>query len=217
MTKSVGFVGFGGFGRFLRFTAVCVVLITVLTGLASAQSSPDTFQMGAQITTARSGQFESTELGIGGRVSWHPIALLGIESEIDWYPADFPGGSVPFSAARLEGLFGVTAGTRLGSVRPFAKIRAGFLRYSPAPEPFACLAIFPPPLNCLMATGGTRPILDIGGGLEVFSGERTFVRLDAGDRMVRYPGPSFAAGFTLRDGEFVGHDFRLSVGGGLRF
>ena len=211
MTKSVGF------GRFGRFSAVCVVLITVLTGLVSAQSPADTFQVGAQITTARSGQFDSTELGIGGRVSWHPAAMLGIESEIGLYPADFPGDRVPFSAARLEGLFGVTAGPRLGSVRPFAKIRAGFLRYSPAPEPFACIAIFPPPLNCLMAAGGTRPIFDIGGGLEVVTGDRTFVRVDAGDRMVRYPGPSFTAGFTLREEGFLGHDFRLSVGGGLRF
>ena len=200
-----------------RLIVVAVAVCVALTGRASAQSAADSFQAGAQLAVARSGQFESTELGIGGRVSWHPIALLGIESEIDLYPADFPGDSVPFSAARLEGLFGVTAGPRLGSVRPFAKIRAGFLRYSPATEPFACIAIFPPPLNCLMAAGGTRPIFDVGGGLEVFTGDRTFIRVDAGDRMVRYPGPSFAAGFTLHEGGFLGHDFRLSVGGGFRF
>ena len=200
-----------------RLIVVALAVTALLTGRASAQSSADSFQVGAQFSVARSGQFDSTELGIGGRVSWHPIALVGIESEIDLYPADFPGNSVPFSAARLEGLFGVTAGPRLGSIRPFAKIRAGFLRYSPATEPFACIAIFPPPLNCLMATGGTRPLFDIGGGLEVFTGDRTFVRVDAGDRMVRYPGPSFADGFTLRDTAFFSHDFRVSLGGGLRF
>jgi len=200
-----------------RSIAISVAFIAVLAGRTSAQSPADTFQVGAQLTAARSGQFDSTELGIGGRVSWHPLAMLGIESEIDLYPADFPGDSVPFSAARLEGLFGVTAGPRLARVRPFAKIRAGFLRYSPATEGFACIAIFPPPLNCLMATGGTRPIFDIGGGVEVFTGDRTFIRVDVGDRMVRYPGPSFAASFTLRESGFVGHDFRLSFGGGLRF
>ena len=200
-----------------RLIVIPLALIAVLAGRASAQSSADAFQLGAQLTAARSGPFDSTELGIGGRVSWHPMALVGIESEIDFYPADFPGDSVPFSAARLEGLFGVTAGPRLGSVRPFVKIRAGFLRYSPAPEPFACLAIFPPPLHCLMAAGGTRPIFDLGGGVEIFTGERTFIRVDAGDRMVRYPGPSFAAGFTLREGGFPGHDFRFSIGGGFSF
>lgn len=199
-----------------RSIVVALAVIVATTGRVSAQSAADSFQVGGQLTVARSGQFESTELGLGARVSWHPIALLGIESAIDRYPAEFPGDSVPFSAARLEGLFGVTAGPRLGRVRPFAKIRAGFLRYSPAPEPFACIAIFPPPLNCLMAAGGTRPILDIGGGVAVLTGDRTFIRVDAGDRMVRYPGPSFADS-RLRNTAFFGHDFRMSVGGGLRF
>lgn len=202
----------------IRLIAPAVVLIALLTGPAWAQRSADRFQAGAQLTAARSGQFDATELGFGGRLSWHPTAMLGIESEIDLYPADFPGNSIPFSAARLEGLFGVTAGPRLMRVRPFAKIRAGFLRYSPPTEGFACVTIFPPPLNCLMAGAGTRAIVDVGGGVEVFTGDRTFIRVDAGDRMVRYPGPSFVDGLrTVRDGAFLGHDFRFSVGGGLRF
>lgn len=201
----------------IRSIAVCLVLMTVLTGRASAQSSADTFQVGAQLAVARSGQFESTELGIGGRVSWHPMAMLGFESEIDLYPADFPGNGVAFSARRVEGLFGITAGPRLARVRPFAKIRAGFLRYSPPTEGFACIAIFPPPLNCLMAAAGTRSIFDIGGGVEVFTGARTFVRVDAADRMVRLPAPTLVEGFTLREKGFFSHDFRLSIGGGLRF
>jgi len=201
----------------IRFVAVPVVLITVLTGRALAQGSADAFQVGAQLAVARSGQFESTELGIGGRVSWHPVAMLGFESEFDLYPADFPSDGVPFSTRRVEGLFGVTAGPRLERVRPFAKIRAGFLQYSPPTEGFACITIFPPPLNCLMAAGGTRAIFDVGGGLEVFTGERTFVRIDAGDRMVRLPAPTFVDGLNLRQTAFFSHDFRLSVGGGLRF
>jgi hypothetical protein len=202
--------------RFDRLSAIVLAVIVVLAGPVSAQSSADTFQVGAQLTVARSGQFESTELGIGGRVSWHPIVMLGIESEIDLYPADFPSDTIPFSKARLEGLFGVTAGPRLARVRPFAKLRAGFLRYSPPTEGFACIAIFPPPLNCLMAAGGTRAIFDVGGGVEVFTGDRTFIRVDTGDRMVRYPGPSFVDGLRLRrDGGFLGHDFRVSFGGGL--
>ena len=67
----------------IKLIAAAVVLITVLTGRASAQSSAEAFQVGAQLTVARSGQFESAELGIGGRMSWHPVAMLGFESEID--------------------------------------------------------------------------------------------------------------------------------------
>lgn len=202
----------------IRSIAVSLALMALMTGRALAQGPADTFQVGAHITTARSGQFESTELGIGGRFSWHPTALLGFESEIDLYPADFPGDGISFSAARLEGLFGVTAGPRLSRVRPFAKLRAGFLRYSPPTEGFACIAIFPPPLHCLMASAGTRAIFDVGGGVDVFTGGRTFVRIDAGDRMVRLPAPTFVNGLsTVRVKEFFSHDFRVAIGGGLRW
>lgn len=200
-----------------RSLAPALVVMALLTGRAWAQSSADTFQVGAQLTAARSGQFDSTEFGIGGRLSWHPVAMLGIESEIDLYPADFPGDSIPFSTARLEGLFGVTAGPRLSRIRPFAKVRAGFLRYSPPTDGFACIAIFPPPLNCLMAAGGTRAIVEGGGGVEIFTTDRTFFRIDAGDRMVRLPGPTFISGREVRDEPFFGHDVRVSLGGGVRF
>ena len=203
-----------GFVRFVRFVWFAAV-VAALTGPAFAQSQAGSFAVGAQFVAARSGQFDSTELGIGGRLSWHPVPLLGIESELNRYPADFPGDRVPFSAARLEGLFGVTAGPRLARVRPFAKVGAGFLRYSPPTKGFACIAIYPPPLNCLMAAGGTRPIVDLGAGVELFTSGRIFTRLDAGDRMVKLPGPTFVDGRTLREKEFFSHDFRFSVGGGL--
>ena len=202
----------------IRSIAAFLALMALLPGPASAQSPAETFQVGAQIVTARSGQFDARELGIGGRVSWHPSAMFGIESEIDFYPADFPGDTVSFSAARLEGLFGITAGPRLARVRPFARLRAGFLRYTPPTHGFPCVAIFPPPLHCLMAGAGTRAAFDVGGGVDVFTGRRTFVRIDAGDRMVRLPAPTFVNGLSrVRETEFFSHDFRVGFGGGLRW
>jgi hypothetical protein len=182
---------------------------------AAAQDPAGPFQAGAQLGFARSGQFDSSEIGFGGRVSWNPLASIGVEAEINVYPQDFPDG-LAFSGPRVEGLFGATAGPRFDRVRPFARLRGGFLHYSG--RPVVCVAIFPPPLNCLMAAGGHRQIVDLGGGLEVFTGARTFVRVDAGDRMVRYPGPTFVNGIGERKDEgFFGHDFRVAVGGGLRF
>jgi hypothetical protein len=35
--------------------------------------------------------------------------------------------------------------------------------------------------------------------------------------MVRYPVPTIDSGGTIRRESFLGHDFRFSVGGGLRF
>jgi hypothetical protein len=116
---------------------------------------------------------------------------------------------VAFSAGRVEGLFGATVGPRLGRVRPFAKLRPGFLTFREAPQPIACVLIFPPPLRCVLAGGQTLFALDVGGGVEWLSSDRTFVRADAGDRVVRYPRPT--------GGPATGHDFRFSFSGGLRF
>ena len=176
--------------------------------VAAAQS--DRFELGAQVPTAVSSEFDSSDVGIGGRFSWHPSGLLGVEAEVDLYPRDFPR-LLAFTRSRLEGLFGVTAGPTLGRVRPFARLRPGVLSFHEAPGPLVCILIFPPPLTCALARGASVFALDIGGGLEVFAARRTFVRVDAGDRLLKYP-PAFR-----RNRAFFSHDFRLAVGGGLKF
>lgn len=198
-----------------RLIWLFLVLATVWSREASAQSPGGSFQVGAQIGFARSTTFDTTEIGFGGRLSWNPIATLGAESAVNVYPADFPDG-VAFSGPRVEALFGATVGPRFRRVRPFARVGGGFLHYSG--RPVVCIAIFPPPLSCLMAASGNRPIVDLGGGLEVFTGTRTFVRIDAGDRLIKYPGPSFVNGLAERKDEgFFGHDFRATFGAGWRF
>jgi hypothetical protein len=193
---------------------VCAAGFLFVPRTSSAQSGE--LQVGGQVVGAVSGEFDSTDLGVGARVSWSPTPLLGAEAEIDFSPGDFADDPA-FSGSRVEGLFGVTVGPRLGSFRPFAKLRPGFLTYGEAPEPFACILIFPPPLACTLASGKTVFALDVGGGVELFPTGRTFVRIDAGDRMVRYPGPVFDNSGTIRDDSFFGHDFRFAIGGGLRF
>ncbi len=45
---------------------------------AVAQSRPDRVEVGVQVSSAISSQFDRTDLGLGGRLSWHPIGLIGI-------------------------------------------------------------------------------------------------------------------------------------------
>jgi hypothetical protein len=168
------------------------------------------------LAVALSTQFDASDAGIGGRVGWTLVPLVGVEAELVYYPDHFPDNPA-FSRARLEGLFGATAGPQLGRVRPFVRVRPGFLRLQEAPGPFACIAIFPPPLACELASGRTLMALDIGGGLEVSIGERSFMRIDAGDRAVKYPGPVFDSDRNVHDDAFFGHDFRIAVAGGVRF
>ncbi|MBI4264971.1 MAG: hypothetical protein HY657_11400 [Acidobacteria bacterium] len=185
------------------------------TALAAQTSNPR-FEVGVQLTSAVSGEFDATDVGVGGRLAWHPVRPMGIEAEIDVYPRDFPR-RLPFSRGRLEGLFGVTAGPTFGRVRPFARVRPGFAAFRSAPEPIACIAIFPPPLACTMAAGRTLFSLDLGGGVDVALPPRGFVRLDVGDCLLKYPGPSLDRARAPRMDGFVGHDLRVAIGGGLRF
>jgi len=182
----------------------------------AAQAGDNRFQIGGQFVAVASGEFDSMDLGLGIRGSWSALSLLAVEAEMTFYADDWPD-PVPFTSRRIEGFFGTTAGPVIGRVRPFGKVRPGFVAFDEAPRPVPCIAIFPPPLSCRLAAGTTAFALDLGGGLEVFPSARTVVRVDASDRLVRYPGPVLASDFTVRADSFFGHDFRFSIGAGWRF
>jgi hypothetical protein len=169
-----------------------------------------------QIAIADSDQFNTRDVGLGGRLSWQPRPLVGLEGEITFFSdvlSDAPG----FSDGRVEGLFGATVGPRLGRIRPFAKLRPGFLRYRPADGPVACITIFPPPLSCILSAGKTLFAIDVGGGLEWYPTAGAFIRADLGDRIVRFPAPAFDTRGEVHDDSFNGHDLRFAIGAGVRF
>jgi hypothetical protein len=196
--------------------AVIAAWLAGWPGPAAAQSNGHAVELGGHVAVVRSGQFDAADVGLGGRVSWHPVRFIGVESEIAFYPGDFPGGQ-PFSGSRLEALFGATLGPAFDRLRVFGRARAGFVRWGRAPRPIACILIYPPPLSCELSQGQTVPAFDVGGGIEVFASSRVFARIDVGDRLVRYRGPVYDSGGTLRHEAFLGHDFRLAAGGGVRF
>jgi hypothetical protein len=191
-------------------------LVVARPSSAGAQSSPDRFELGAQVASAISSQFDEADVGLGARVSWHPAGWVGLEAEINGYPANFPRQS-PFSRGRVEGLFGATVGGGFGRVRPFGRLRPGFLIFRESPEPLACILIFPPPLACALAPGRTLFALDIGAGVEVHATPKTFVRVDAGDLLMKFPGPALDNSRTPQQRAFFSHNFRFAAGAGLRF
>jgi len=201
--------------RSLSASAVLVALVFAPHSVF-AQTGEGQFQIGVHVAAVTSSEFDATDVGIGGLVSWRPGGLFGADADVTFYPSDF-ADEPPFSASRVEGLFGITVGPRIGAIRPFAKFRPGFVRYAEAPEPFACIAIFPPPLACQLGAGDTVFALDIGGGVEFQTTGRAFVRVDAGDRAVRYPGPTIDSDGSVNEDSFFSHDFRFQIGGGVRF
>jgi hypothetical protein len=195
-----------------RITLAFLFLQTVSVGVAAAQS----FEAGGVVAMSQWSEFDGTDVGFGGRLTWKPSSLIGIDAELLWYPSDFPD-RVAFSRSRFEGLFGVTVGPQLNRVRPFAKVAAGFLDVGATPGAFACIAIFPPPMACVLAEGRTLPAYEIGGGIDVGVTAKTFIRADITDRILQYPGPTLGDDFRARDDGFLGHALRFTVGGGVRF
>lgn len=61
------------------------------------------------------------------------------------------------------------------------------------------------------------PAFEIGGGLELSTSARTFLRFDAVDRILRYPGPTFGPADEISENGFFGHAFKFTFGGGVRF
>lgn len=204
----------------IRRASLTALLLLVYSPYAAAQSLAtsvaDTLRLGVHVSSVALSGFDESDLGIGGRVSWYPLGLIGVEAEMTFYPRDYPE-SRAFSRGRREALFGATVGPTFGRVRPFARARAGFTRFQEAPQPFPCILIFPPPLQCSLASGATARAIDIGGGLEVIATRRTFLRFDAGDLLLRYPGPVFDNEGAVRENGFLSHNLRISLGGGLAF
>lgn len=192
----------------------CLVLLVPMW--AGAQPAEGRLDVGAHVALAKSGEFESTDAGIGARIGWRLWRGVGIEAEITHYPATFPE-SRGFSEGLWEGLVGATVGLSRDRFRPFARIRPGWLRVQEAEGPIVCIAIFPPPLSCTLAAGRTLAALDVGGGVEVAVTPRTFFRLDLGDRMLWYPGTVLRGRGAVADESFLSHDLRFAAGGGLRF
>jgi hypothetical protein len=175
------------------------------------------FGAGGHFTSSRWSEFNGTDNGVGGRFTWMPTAMIGVDADFTLYPTDFEPNGTPFSQKRLEGLFGATIGPRVGGIRPFAKASAGFLKLSPSGGAFACIAIFPPPLACVLAGGRTLPAFEIGGGIEADVASRAFMRADVSDRILKYPGPTLTPEFVRNDEGFLGHALRVTLGAGIRF
>lgn len=192
-----------------------VLILLVGASIASAQS----FEAGVHLSSAQWSEFDSNDTGIGGRLTWRPLPLVGVDADFTLYPSDYPGDpAAPFSGRRLEGFIGANVGPRLAVVRPFAKASIGFLDIGQTPIAFACIAIFPPPLACTLAGGQTLTAYEVGGGVQVYTPARTFIRADITQRFLNYPGPTFRNGLRERvDENFFGGALRFTIGAGVRF
>ena len=169
------------------------------------------------LASSQFSDIEGTDIGGGGRLTWKPTPIIGVDADLTWYPGEFPPDGIAFSGNRFEGLFGVTVGPSLAGFRPFVKAGAGFMNFGGTDEPIACVAIFPPTLACTMAGGQTMQALEFGGGVELLPTGAFLLRIDLSDRVLKYPGPSISLESGVHDDAFWGHALRFTIGAGIRF
>jgi hypothetical protein len=181
---------------------------------APAQAQDRRGDVSLQVSVRSLHEFDETEAGFGARVSYRLSRWLAADGEINLFPAGI--GSPAFSGSRLEGLAGLRGGPHLGRTGVFLALRAGAVAFSEAPEPFPCIAIFPPPLVCAIG-GDTVPTVQLTGGFEAYPRDRLVVRVEAGDQLLRYSGPAFTADRDVIDDGLWSHNFKATASVGLRF
>ena len=187
--------------------------VWIAAGAAHADERPWDVSVAASWTDYD--EFDDTSFGLGLTASRRITSWLAADAQIGFSPSDL--GRPAISASRFEGFLGLRAGPRLGAHQVYAAIRPGFVNSADAPEPIVCIAIFPPPLGCALATGETLFGTQLMGGLELVPSERTVVRVEAGSLLLKYPGPAIARDGETFDDALWSHNLRFGLSVGLRF
>lgn len=203
-----------------RFIGIMAVL-TCFIGQAQAQSEAPRWELGGHLSVMRLSEFEKTDAGVGGRISFNLNRHVGLDAEFSYFPQTVNGARVPETSApgvegRVQGLFGVKAGQRGERFGLFGKLRPGFVRFLDN-GPVVCPAVVPPPLSCGLAAGRTELALDYGGVAEIYTSRHTMIRLDLGDTLIRYSGGPYLRPNGKTNDDHLSHNLQLNIGFGLRF
>jgi hypothetical protein len=202
----------------LRHVPVLMLLVLSFSAVpvASAQIDPYKFEVGVHFASMQQRTFSNNDIGLGCHFTFYPITRFGVEFETSFFPRNL-GESVAFSSHRSEMFFGIKAGQRIGKLGFFGKARPGFIHFSEAPRAMVCILIYPPPLECSIASKGmTNFALDFGGIVETYPSRHLVIRADFGDTMIRFNGPALVDNEGLV-GDFNKHNFQINAGVGLRF
>ena len=187
---------------------------------AAAQIVPS-FQLSGEFDTLHLTEFNSTTAGAGLNAKWNIVPGLAVDGVVSYFPQSWQTNTSTGSFIGqnlLLALGGVKPGVTFGRYEFFGRARAGVLDYLQQNDPFACLAIFPTPLQCQLAAGYAAFAMDFGGGVDIGLSEdgRLRVHAEVGDLMVRYGQESTRPDGAITTG-FYGHNLLFTASLGWRF
>jgi opacity protein-like surface antigen len=178
---------------------------------------PGKWEFGPLFSTmfiAREGPTEGvrTEPGFGGYASYRFYHVFYFDSDLLYFPRGSDSSGPHDGGEILEGLFGLKGGIRRNHFGIFGKVRPGFNSYSQA-------------LTAISPTGqesfgrSTNFVLDLGGIVEFYPGERSTLRLEAGDTHIYFNTRDVNLGGTIvpAGGGKLQHTIQFIVGYGWRF
>jgi len=175
-----------------------------------AQSDLPRVEVGAHYTLLRFGEFDTTDSGVGGRLTFNLTNSFAVEGEFNFFPEKRRHFIEPFyiNSQRYQGVFGAKYGVRKDKFGIFAKLRPGFIRFGEG--------LLDPSIQTLVEVPNTFKstefVLDWGGVFELYPSRHTVLRLDIGDTII-----FFGNSTVSNNPSFTSHNVQLNMGFGFRF
>ncbi len=188
------------------------LLLTLIPVVASADDSRADASLRFGYTNYQA--LDQDDFAFGAGFGYRFTSWLASDASFSYAPKDL--GTPAFSGSRTEGALGLRVGPHLDRTGVYLAARPGFVKFDSPGEPTVCILIFPPPLACTLATGESVFALDMNAGVQLL-GDRTVLRLEAGDRLVKYPVPALDRDGDTHFDSFRSHNFAASLSVGWRF
>jgi hypothetical protein len=186
---------------FFFVLAAAALLLMVPTQNAQAQSETPKVEIGAHYTLLRLRDFDTTDNGIGTRVTFNLADSLSVEGELNFFPQGRPNfaGFPTDNSKRTQGLFGVKYGMRSEKAGIYGKFRPGFMRFSEGDS-------IPG-----LTSSRTEFAFDFGGVFELYPSRHLSLRFDVGDTVIRFSNPIVVTQPVYTN------NLQISTGVGFRF
>lgn len=198
-----------------------ILLLTAVVGgeRVSAQSASRTWDVSAQLSVLRLGEFDALSTGIGGRVTKDLTKAVALDGEFVFVPRDTVSllnsvgngqvAGVRYERRRVDGFVGVKAGRRFDRVGIFAKVRPGFSRLTNTGAD--CTGDVCALMLLAVPDYKTEFAVDLGAVLEFYGSDRLVARVDLGDAFIRHRGQA------VPGSSGSSHNFASKFGIGFRF
>jgi hypothetical protein len=88
-------------GMNLRILAISAALV-----LAAVAASAQSFEASVHLASSQWSEFDGTDIGGGGRLTFKPTPTIGVDADLTWYPGEFPPDGIPFTGNRSRDCLG---------------------------------------------------------------------------------------------------------------